>query len=126
MQDTRIPEGVRRLIADRIDSIPELEALLLFRDNRERGWTAEDAGKRLYVSTLVAGYILGILSERGFFSNQGEQYLYAPESPELAAAVDQLATSYSRHLVAVTEIVHSKPSRNVLAFADAFRLRKAK
>ena len=29
MQDARIPEGVRRLIADRIDSIPELEALLL-------------------------------------------------------------------------------------------------
>lgn len=64
MADEQIPDAVKRLIVDRIDSIPELEALLLFRDNRERDWSAEEAGRRLYVSTLVAAHILRLLSER--------------------------------------------------------------
>jgi len=67
-----------------------------------------------------------VLSERGFLAHTHDRYRYAPESPDLADTVDALATAYSRHLVAVTEIVHAKPSKGVRAFADAFRLRKPK
>lgn len=126
MSDDQIPDAVRRLIADRIDSVPELEALLLFRENRNHEWSAEEAGKRLYVSTLVAAHILGVLSERGLFVSVGDRYRYDPQSGELASAVDDLAMAYSRQLVAVTQIIHSKPSQNVLDFANAFRLRRPK
>lgn len=126
MSDDELPDAVRRLIADRIDSIPELEALLLFRENRSREWGAEEAGKRLYVSTLVAAHILSVLCQRGFFASVGDRYRYEPESRELAGAVDHLAVAYSQHLVAVTQIIHSKPSQNVRDFANAFRLRRPK
>jgi uroporphyrinogen-III synthase len=124
MADDRIPSIVADLIADRLDSIPELEAVLLLRENRAREWTAEDAGRRLYVSTTVAAHLLGELQARGFFARTGEVYRYAPESEALAASVDELAVAYARHLVAVTQLVHAKPRRDVRDFANAFRLRK--
>lgn len=124
MDDAQIPGAVRMLIARKLDSIPELEALLLFRDDAGRAWTAEAAGRRLYVSTAVAASIVERLRERGFLACSGDTYRYAPESDALAQAVEQLAEAYSRHLVAVTNLVHAKPTRGVRDFADAFRLRK--
>lgn len=121
-----IPDDVRRLIADSIDSIPELEAVLLLRECRPRTWTAAQAGERLYVSKTVAAHVLGVLEQRGFFSRDGESFRYAPASPELEATVDALAATYSHHLVAVTQLVHAKPSAGVRHFADAFRFRKGK
>jgi len=119
----KISHTVKTLIAERIDSIPELEALLLVRDDRARDWSPAEAGMRLYVSTLVAAHILSTLREREFLAEREARYRYEPVSPELADAVDQLAAAYARHLVAVTEIVHSKPSRDVRDFANAFRVR---
>ena len=58
MPNESIPSVVRQLIADRLDSIPELEAVLLFREDATHHWTADEAGRRLYVSTTVATYIL--------------------------------------------------------------------
>lgn len=121
-----IPDAVRRLIAERIDSVPELEAVLLLRENRDRAWTAEDAGKRLYVSTVVAAHLLHSLAEREFFLEADGTWRYGPASQDLAATVDLLAVTYARHLVAVTHLIHSKPSQNVRDFAEAFRLRRPK
>ena len=121
-----IPDDVCALVLERIDSVPELEAILLFREDPRREWTPEAAGRRLYVSTTVAGHVLGLLCERGFFARSGEGYRYEPESPRLRRIVDQLAIAYSRQLVAVTQMIHSKPSQNLRDFVDAFRLRKPK
>jgi hypothetical protein len=119
-----ISPAVKTLIGERIDTVPELEAILLLRENPAREWTAEEAGKRLYVSTLVAAHILEVLRERGFFGGNADGYRYEPESPELAAAVEELGAAYARHLVTVTEIIHAKPSRNIRDFANAFRVRR--
>lgn len=119
-----ISAAVRTLIAERIDTVPELEAILLLRENATREWTADEAGKRLYVSTLVAAHILDVLGERGFFAGGGDRYRYVPESAELAAAVDELSTAYATHLVTVTEMIHAKPGRNIRDFAKAFRVRR--
>jgi hypothetical protein len=112
------------LIAESIDSVPELEAILLLREKSARDWTATEAGERLYVSKTVAGYVLATLAERGFFVFDGERYRYQPASPELAAAIDEFAATYARHLVEVTQLIHAKPSPGVRGFAEAFRIRK--
>jgi len=104
-----ISATVRRLIAESIDSVPELEAILLLREKSARDWTATEAGERLYVSKTVAGYVLATLAERGFFVFDGERYRYQPASPERAAAIDELAATYARHLVEVTQ--PSMPNR---------------
>jgi hypothetical protein len=119
-----ISEPVKRLIAERIDSIPELEAILLLREHPNERWTAMETGQRLYVSTIVASHILSELAGRGFFSCDESSYRYDPATAELAALVDALADAYAHHLVEVTHMIHGKPSASVRQFADAFRLRK--
>lgn len=118
-----VPEVVRRLIAESIDSIAELEALLLLRDH-PRAWTIEEAGARLYVSHPVAAYTLGVLATRGFLALEGQTYRFAPLNSELDRAVASLAAAYSSSLVAVTHLVHGKPAPSIQAFSNAFRLRK--
>lgn len=119
-----IPETVRRLILEAIDSVPELEAVLLLRSHADRDWNAEEAGARLYVSVTVAAHVLSILAQRGLLTMTGERYRYAPTTTELDAAVTKLAATYATNLIGVTHLIHSKPSPSVLQFADAFRLRK--
>jgi hypothetical protein len=120
-----VPDIVKRLIAERIDSVPELEAVLLLREHPEREWTPSEAGQRLYVSTTVAAHVLAKLAEDGLIAGSEAGYRYAP-GDELANAVDRLAETYAHHLVEVTRMIHTKPAESVRQFADAFRFRKDK
>ena len=126
MPPESISPTVRRLIAEAIDSVPELEAILLLRETSGREWTPAQAGERLYVSKAVATHVLAMLADKGFFVEEEERYRYQPASPELAAAIDELAATYSRHLLEVTHLIHAKPSLGVRQFAEAFRIRKDK
>jgi hypothetical protein len=119
-----VPEQARRLVLDAIDSVAELEALLLLRDTSGERWSVEAASARLYVNPGVAAEALGALTRRGFLEESPEGFAYQPQSPDLADDVTALAQAYSTSLVAVTQLIHSKPSASVQDFARAFRFRK--
>jgi hypothetical protein len=119
-----VPEQARRLVLDAIDSVAELEALLLLRDTAGNRWSVEAASARLYVNPAVAADALNALARRGFLDESPEGFVYQPQSPDLAEDVTALAQAYSTSLVAVTHLIHSKPSASVQDFARAFRFRK--
>jgi hypothetical protein len=119
-----VPEQARRLVLDAIDSVAELEALLLLRDTAGNRWSVEAASARLYVNPAVAADALNALARRGFLDESPEGFVYQPQSPDLADDVTALAQAYSTSLVAVTHLIHSKPSASVQDFARAFRFRK--
>jgi hypothetical protein len=121
-----IPESVKQLVLARIDSVPELETILLLREHAEQSWTAAEAGQRIYVSLAVAAHILKTLADRGFLACSESGYSYLPETNELRQTVDALADAYAHHLVEVTRMIHGKPSPSVRQFADAFVLGKDK
>jgi hypothetical protein len=124
MASGAIPPEVRRLILEAIDSVPELEALLLLRETPTQHWTPDSASSRLYVSRTVAAYTLEVLTARGFLEETPEGFRYRPASAELAEVVGVLARTYATNLVAVTKLIHAKPGASVQDFARAFRLRK--
>jgi len=119
-----VPEQARRLVLDAIDSVAELEALLLLRDTAGECWSVEAASARLYVNPAVAAEALGALARRGFLAEGPEGFAYEPQSPDMADDVTALAHAYSSSLIAVTHLIHSKPSSSVQDFARAFRFRK--
>lgn len=126
MTRENVPESVRRLIAESIDSIVELEAILLLRAHANQDWDAEQAGARLYVSVTVAAHILDALARRGFFTVVENRYRYDRANTEMETQVAALATAYATNLIAVTHLVHAKPTDSVRQFAQAFRFRKDK
>jgi len=127
MTSNPIPEDVRQFILDKIDSVAQLEALLLLRANPSDDWDAAAVAKRLYVDEPQAGSALNrSLEEKLLFTPSAEprRYRYQPESPELGRMIDRVAEIYSKHLVPVTNLIHSKPKSRVQEFADAFKFRK--
>lgn len=129
MAEPVIPEDIRLFILNRIDSIAQLEGLLLLRGNSAREWSTSEVAKRLYVSEREAADILGRLCADGFLLARNEEassFQYSPSSSGLKEMVDRLAETYSKHLVPVTKLIHGKPRKRIQEFADAFRLREEK
>ncbi|MBP7722920.1 MAG: hypothetical protein KA155_10350 [Alphaproteobacteria bacterium] len=127
MPDSVIPEDIRGFIARNIDSIAQLEGLLLLRANPEILYNTTTIAERLYISDAESEWLLQDMYERGLIGkNESSEYFYQPHSPELAAMVEKLSDIYSRYLLAVTHFIHSKSKSRVQEFANAFWIRKDK
>ncbi|HYF60240.1 MAG TPA: hypothetical protein VEA81_14920 [Burkholderiaceae bacterium] len=123
MTRTPIPDDVAAWVVSTLRSVVDLEAVLLLRADPGRRWTAADVSERLYVGLPEAAEVLDYLTARGLASVDGEARRYDPGVPA-DGMVGRVATLYSTHLIAVTRLIHERPSSRVQQFADAFRLRK--
>lgn len=127
MNEEPIPIEIKQFILKSIDSIAQLEALLLLRGNQSEEWDTEKVAKRLYISEQETALLLRRLCDKEFIianSDQPPRYQYQPRSTELRHMVNQVAEIYSKQLVPVTNLIHSKSHNRIQEFADAFRLRK--
>lgn len=118
-----IPEDLREFILGRIDSIAQLEALLLLRRNPDESWTVATAAQRLYISESEALGALEHLCGNKLLSCSNDLYRFAGQSVDDRQMVDRLAETYAYHLIPVTNLIHSKP-RRLREFSNAFRIRK--
>ena len=118
-----IPEDLRDFVLRHIDSIAQLEALLLLRRNPSDAWTADVAAKRLYITETEATNALDQLCADGLLTCADGSYRFDPQSDEQRQMVEQLADSYRRHLIPITNLIHGKP-RRLREFSDAFKIRK--
>jgi hypothetical protein len=127
MSEALIPAEVQAFLLQHLDSIVQLEALLLLRADPTCGWTAETIAKRLYTTTQEAAVALERLAADSLVTTpegMPGSYRYHPASGELADMVDRVAELYAKYLIPVTNLIHSKPRSRVQEFADAFKLRK--
>lgn len=122
MAEDPIPADVREFIVRSIDSIAYLEALLLLRVDMGVKWTAQSVAARLYVKEAEAEGILARLAAEGYAVCEGTSFSYEC-APEIDLLVERLGQSYARHLIPVTNLIHSR-SGAIQAFASAFKLRK--
>lgn len=124
-----LTKDIQQFLLRNIDSVAELEGLLLIRRENDTPWTADRLARRLYISDQAAESVLQALYRRGFLTRAANAqpqaaYNYSPHSDELRQTVDTLADLYSKYLIPITNLLHSKPSSAVQQFADAFRLRE--
>jgi hypothetical protein len=124
---TDFPAEIEQFIAQHIESLAELEMLLVMRREPERAWSGDDLSRELYVTPDVCAGIISELERRGFVrrdASNDKLYRYQSGSAEMDRLIDQLATLYQERRVAVITQIYSKPVKNVQTFADAFRLRR--
>jgi hypothetical protein len=121
--DEPVSSALRAFLLDHVDSVAQLEALLLLRRERNPVPLSEVA-RALYVPEATAAEELAALEARGLLAGGGT-WRYAPATLAKAALVDDLAATYARALIPVTNIVHGNPLR-LRRFADAFKFRKDK
>ena len=125
-EDAQLPDDVRAFVLRHIDSVAELEALLLTRSAAHQDWAVAEIARRLYVTEPEAASVVRALHRRGLLSQAGDAFRYQPKTDELRRDVDALAAAYPRFLIPLTKLIHSKPPASLRDFADAFRFREEK
>lgn len=126
---TRVSGEIQEFVIKNIDSVAQLEALLLLRAGVGKTWQPEIVAKRLYIQAKTAADLLRNLHERELImltDAEAPAYKYGPTTRERVRLVEELAVAYAKQLIEVTHLIHSKASQNVQGFADAFRLREEK
>ncbi len=122
-----LPENVHRFLHQHIDSVEQLEVLLLLWRSPERGWTSDEVATTVYSHPTSVVRRLALLLGQGLLREREPGcYQYAPRTAELHADVTHLHEMYRERRVAVITLIASKPIQNVRAFSDAFRIRRKK
>jgi hypothetical protein len=120
-----IPEDVRRFLLQCIDSVEQLEVLLLLQRAPAETWNAGAVAQALYSNPdSIARRLAGLHANGLVTPIPPASYRYQPKSAEMDATVTLLAQTYRQRRVAVITVIASKPMENVRAFSEAFRLRK--
>lgn len=126
--------GTRRLQVDRfilvqIDSVPQLEALLLLFNSRPKSWSVDEMAHALYVRKEVASRILDSLSRRELIAavpRASETFFYNSNDEERNSLLEDVDAIYRKEVVRISSIIHSKAPAGLRDFARAFRIKKDK
>lgn len=127
MDRATIPDDVSRFILLAIPSVPYLEAILLMRRDTTHPWDYRQIARHLYLGDKAAQTLLAELHAGGIITIVDPEqllYRYHPQSDELQQMISRVADVYSRDLIGVTNLIHSRASKKAQLFADAFIWRK--
>ena len=115
---------LQQFILKHIESVDHLRALLLLRSEPDRGWSAMEAGGRLYLQPRQIAGVLASLKAAGLLhEGTGATFSFKPANQNLAELVEELATLDKERPVTLIKLIYSRPD-TLEAFADAFRLRR--
>lgn len=127
MTKDKIPEAVRALIAEHIQSIEALEILLLLFRNQGRWWSAESVADELHASSHSVGACLEDLSSRTLLDARVADtvlFRYNPVSETLDATVTALDRAYAETPVPLASLIYGRDTQRIRGFAEAFRIGK--
>ena len=124
-----IPDEVKAFIAAHVESVLQLELLLLLHAQAPRPRTADELARELRIDAAWASAQLASLASAGVLAATGDDppaYRYEPRTSQLDEAVRGLAREYAARRVTIIGLIFSKPIDKIRSFADAFRFRKEK
>ena len=123
-----VPLEVQHFVLERIKSIAQLEALIMMRNAPDTWWPSSSMAERLYISERACRAELDALRGQGLLvakqDDIGWRFRYAPANGDLRELMDRLVYYYGKHLVVISNLIHSKPRTRLHQFAEAFSLKK--
>jgi hypothetical protein len=120
------PHELKQFLTLHIQSLAQLETMLLLHRDPQRQWTADELARELYITADMCRGIVADLEHRRLAApgDLPESYRYAAADADVDRLVGQLAQFYRERRVAVITAIYSSPVNKVQTFADAFRLRR--
>lgn len=120
-----LPDVVAAFLSAHVDSVEQLEALLLLHRTRPRRWTALQVSEELRTNVDSTRERLDELVWRrqvvGREQPGGRTYHVDGPDP----AVEALSEAYETRRVSVITFIVSKPLERIRSLADAFRIRRS-
>jgi len=126
MTRAEIPPAVLQFILKRIETVTELETLLIVSAAPAREWTVDDISARIHAAAPTAAAVLQALSDRRLIASDDSRsrFWFSPASEAEEQTIRQTAEIYRTQLIPVTRLIHEKASTPVQEFARAFNLKK--
>jgi hypothetical protein len=120
------PLELKQFIAQNVESLAQLETLLLLYREPRQEWTTADLARELYISSdMCEGLVTDLERRRLAARAEGaNRWSASGGDAEINRLVEQLAQYYRERRVAVITEIYSNPVKKVQTFADAFRLRR--
>lgn len=127
MPDLEVPYEVRQLIAKHLESMEQVEVLLLLARNAPRAWSVSDVASELRWPQRGAQQCLedlgrGSLVRRIGSGAGGGTYEYAP-TPADRESIATLMRLYDTRPLLLGRLIYDRPPTVARSFADAFRIR---
>lgn len=122
-------EELERFIAGEINSLEQLEILLLLSGNPHKWWTATGVYEVIKSSVQSVQDRLNEMAERGLLTKEVDievRYQFSPKNEQVWKVTSELRDAYKERSVKVVQAIYNKPPDAVQEFARAFRLRKDK
>ena len=129
MSERPFSDELEKFIAAEINSLEQLEILLLLSGNPHRTWTVTGVYEVIKSSPQSVKDRLNEMADRGVLRKdvEGEvRYQFAPTNDQVWKITSELRDAYKERSVKVVQAIYSKPPDAVQEFARAFRLRKDK
>lgn len=108
MSTQYVPAGdIRDFILKHIASVAQIEALLLIWSNPEKRWSVSNVAARIYASEAETAKALEELCANGLLVQKDDAFGLSA-SEENVEMIGRLKEAYARHLIPVTDVIHSK------------------
>lgn len=110
MSEGCLPARVLEFIEARIQSVPQLEALLLLHRDPQRQWRIEELSGELHISVERAAHVLDSLAACGLAVADKAQsaFRYASAWDQSGNLMNEVALVYRRNLVQISTLIHSR------------------
>ncbi|MCO5169273.1 MAG: hypothetical protein M9894_23260 [Planctomycetes bacterium] len=121
-----LPDMVAAFLSAHVDSVEQLEALLLLHRTRPRRWTALAVSEELRTNVDSTRERLDELVRRRKVI--GEEHAEGRTTYHVDGAdpaVEALSDAYDARRVSVITFIVSKPLERIRSLADAFRIRRS-
>jgi hypothetical protein len=124
--EDEIPAAVLRFLEENIDTVPQLETLLLMNRAPDRSWLVAEVAAHNYITEQRAEDVLQALLRRDLVTadESPPRFRFNPATAQIRDLVQELARCYQTNLSRITTFIHSKPSVSVKEFARAFDFKK--
>lgn len=113
MRRSGIPESVRRFLLTRVESVGQVEILLLLRSAPDHEWSIDELSRELGSSAPSIRDRLALLASEGIVEARDVDgstlHRYAPASDATRSMLDDLAVAYKEYRVAVTNLIYAGP-----------------
>jgi hypothetical protein len=115
-----IPESVRQFIFSYIDSVEQLEVLLMLRARTGESFTARAISEQLRSTEASVSLRMAALARSGLIEgDEASGYKFFARRQDLAALLNQLEEAHRTMRYRVLELIFS-PLKKARNFADAF------
>lgn len=102
-----VPDDIRDFILKHIASVAQIEALLLIWATPDKRWGISQIAARIYANEIEAAKALDGLCNVGLLDRRDGTF-GLNTSEETVELIRRLRETYARHLIPVTDVIHSR------------------